>query len=222
VTGARGLACLLGCGALLAVTSARATPTEPSTIVGVVTDATTGEVVPGVPVTVGDVVAYTDEAGRYRLVVRAGEATVTIAVDYLRPIARTIAVAPGAAHTLDLAVEFEFEGGEQLVVEDRRPIVAGRATLDADAAARQAGTGGDALKAVASAPGVARGAAGTRELVVWGASANDTAVRCSTTCRSRRCFTSAAGGRSCRPSWWRRWRSIARATPRRGAARPVV
>ena len=176
MTGARGLACLLGCGALLAVTSARATPTEPSTIVGVVTDATTGEVVPGVPVTVGDVVAYTDEAGRYRLVVRAGEATVTIAVDYLRPIARTIAVAPGAAHTLDLAVEFEFEGGEQLVVEDRRPIVAGRATLDADAAARQAGTGGDALKAVASAPGVARGAAGTRELVVWGASANDTAV----------------------------------------------
>jgi hypothetical protein len=143
----------------------------------VVTEAATGEVVPGVPVAVGDMVAYTDEAGRYELVVPAGRVTVTIAVDYLRPVAQVLALADGEVRELPLAVEFSLEDAEHLVIEDRRPVVAGRATLDAATAARQAGTGGDALKALASAPGVARGAAGTRELVVWGASANDTAVR---------------------------------------------
>lgn len=161
---------------LAAVASAQAAP-RPATIAGVVTDAATGEPMPGVPVASGDALAFTDEAGRYELVVAPGAVVITIAADYLRTTSTAITVAPGEARALDLAVELDLGGGEQVVIEDRAPVAAGQTTIDAATAARQAGTGGDALKAVVSAPGVARGAAGTRELVIWGASPHDTAVR---------------------------------------------
>ena len=154
----------------------RARAGAPATVTGVVTDAATGEPLPGVPVAIGAALAFTDEAGRYQLEVAPGAATLTVAADYLRTTTRTLTLAAGQAVTIDLAVELDLGGGEQIVVEERAPVTAGQTTIDAAAAARQAGTGGDALKAAVSAPGVARGAAGTRDLVLWGASPHDTAI----------------------------------------------
>lgn len=145
---------------------------QPAIVRGTVTDAATGEPVPGVPVAIGATLTFTDEHGRYQLEVAPGPHTLTITADYLQPVSRAVT----APATIDLAVTFDLDGGEQVLVEDSAPITAGLHTIDAANAARQAGTGGDALKAATSAPGVARGSAGNRELVIWGASPHDTRI----------------------------------------------
>jgi hypothetical protein len=187
---------------------------QPAIVGGTVTEAATGEVVPGVPVAVGATWwPYTDEHWPLRArVAPAGRVTVTIAADYLQPVSRAVT----APATIDLAVTFDLDGGEQVIVEDSAPITAGLHTIDAATAARQAGTGGDALKAAGQrarrgprqrrhprAGGLGR--VGPRHRASW---FDDVPS-------ARRCITSAAGGRSCRPSW-----SRAMAIDRAGFATP--
>jgi hypothetical protein len=65
----------------------------------------------------------------------------------------------------------------QTVVRARRaPEVPGATRVDADEGRRLAGTADDSLRAVEAAPGVARAALGSGQLVLWGAAPQDTRV----------------------------------------------
>ena len=116
-------AALVATLAAAAASAAQAAP-RPATIAGVVTDAATGEPMPGVPVASGAALAFTDEAGRYQLTVAPGPVVITIAADYLRTTTAALTVAPGEARALDLVVELDLGGGEQVVIEDRAPVAA--------------------------------------------------------------------------------------------------
>lgn len=167
---------LLAALAIVAVPAVvRAVPTA-ATITGRVTDAATGEPLPGVPVAVGAALVFTDEDGGFSADVPPGPVAIVVEADYLERAAVDVTVGPGERRTVDLAVALDLAGGEAIVVDDTAPLTPGTTIIDAGDAARQAGTGGDALKAVLHAPGVARAAAGSREVVVWGAAPKDTAI----------------------------------------------
>ncbi len=162
-------------GVATASASAQAQP-APATVTGRVLDAASGEPLPGVQVTAGTTVTFTDETGRYTLELAPGATAVVVEADYVRVTRVELVLAPGERRTLDVTVEVDLDGGETVEVEDTAPLVPGQTTIDARRAAQQAGSGGDALKAVQSTPGVARAAAGTREIVVWGSAPLDTAI----------------------------------------------
>ena len=164
-------------GSLVAICAGLAVAQPARAIVtGRVVDAATGEPLPGVQLTAGTTVAFTDEAGGFVLDLPPGAVTLVVEAAYVRAARVELTLAPGEQRALDVPVDVDLDTGETLEVVDTAPLVPGRTTIDARAAARQAGTGGDALKAVQDAPGVARTAAGTREIVVWGAAPQDTAI----------------------------------------------
>lgn len=70
------------------------------------------------------------------------------------------------------SAESQFE----TVVHATSEVTIGTTTLAAKEARRLAGTGDDSLRAIESAPGVARAALGSGQLVVWGAAPQDTRV----------------------------------------------
>ena len=173
--GARAAALLAATAVIAHAAAARAVPTV-ATVIGHVTDAATGEPLPGVPVRIGGALVFSDADGAVTAEIDAGTVAVVIEADYLVRREVIVVVGAGERRTIELAVTLDLEGAETVVVEDRAPLTPGHTAIDAQDAARQAGTGGDALKAAQHAPGVARAAAGSRELVVWGAAPQDTAV----------------------------------------------
>ncbi len=157
---------------------------------GVVKKRGTGEPMPGVIVTLENgTTATTDAAGKFELPeLEPGPHTVTLAGDALKGLQTQETVVAGeklqATYEVDLAPAPGTSDATS-ADEDDLEIVVVLPTLtkqvvsvkvEADQARRVAGTQGDVLKIVENMPGVARASAGSGQVVVWGASPQDTRV----------------------------------------------
>jgi TonB family protein len=128
----------------------------------------------------------TDDHGHFSFAdLEPGERRVTLSRDDLKPLMTQERIEAGqkldASYEVDLAPAAPPEGEEA----DDLEIVIVAPTLtkqvvstkvEADQARRVAGTQGDVLKIVENMPGVARASAGSGQVVVWGASPEDTRV----------------------------------------------
>lgn len=137
---------------------------------------------PGLP---APLVATTDAAGRFQFSdLPPGTATVTLAGERLPALEITEELEAGKDH--DLAYEVSLVDPEppapdgddlEIVVVApplRREVVS--TAVRAEEAGKVPGTSGDVLRVVESLPGVARSAAGSGQLIVWGAAPQDTRV----------------------------------------------
>lgn len=147
----------------------------------------TGEPLVGVKVELDNGAAtVTDESGHFSFSeLEPGERRVTLSREDLKPLMTQERIEAGqkldASYEVDLAPAAPPEGEEA----DDLEIVIVAPTLtkqvvstkvEADQARRVAGTQGDVLKIVENMPGVARASAGSGQVVVWGASPEDTRV----------------------------------------------
>ena len=128
----------------------------------------------------------TDDAGRFTLEgVTPGRHRIVLSRDDLKPLQTEEEFTAG--QKLEAIYEVELPSAEPATEEERDDleivITAPKLTkqtvstrIEADQARRVAGTQGDVLKIVESMPGVARASAGSSQIVVWGASPEDTRV----------------------------------------------
>ncbi|MGK0362595.1 MAG: TonB family protein [Bradymonadia bacterium] len=139
-----------------------------------------GAVVSQAQIQAGDRTARTDAQGRFDLSDLApGIYVVLVSGDGLISVRTTEdARTPGAELTVRYTLAPKAEDvDEELVIRAPRQIRAQtQVAIGADEARTVAGTQGDTLKVVQSLPGVARAAAGSAALVVWGAAPEDTRV----------------------------------------------
>jgi TonB family protein len=158
---------------------------------GVVKKRGTGEPMPGVTVTLDNgLTATTDAEGKFELPeLEPGARTVTLAGESLKGLQTQETIVAGerlqATYEVDLAPAPGTADAASSEDEDDLEIVVVLPTLtkqvvsvkvEADQARRVAGTQGDVLKIVENMPGVARASAGSGQVVVWGASPQDTRV----------------------------------------------
>ncbi len=158
---------------------------------GVVRRRGEGEPLAGVAVSVraegmaAPLVAVTDAEGKFRFEdLPAGAATVTISGEQLTTVQTGETLAAGE----QLAVSYEVsltEASSPAAPQDdleivvvapplRREVVS--TAVRAEEASKVPGASGDVLRVVESMPGVARSAAGSGQLVVWGAAPQDTRI----------------------------------------------
>ncbi|HYQ17146.1 MAG TPA: TonB family protein [Polyangiaceae bacterium] len=157
---------------------------------GVVKKRGGGEPMSGVTVSLEDGTStQTDAEGRFELPELApGAHTVTLSGEALKGLQTQETIVAGeqlkATYEVDLAPA-QAPGAAPAADEDDLEIVIVLPTLtkqvvsvkvEADQARRVAGTQGDVLKIVENMPGVARASAGSGQVVVWGASPEDTRV----------------------------------------------
>lgn len=158
-----------------------------ATFSGTVTDRKTKKALPGVTVALDTgAQATTDGAGHFALEgVAPGTRTVTLSGDRLTPLRTEETFAAGkkleAIYEIDLGAPAEAgtAPSDDLEIVVNAPLLERRAVsteIRADEGKRLPGTQGDVLKVVESMPGVARSAAGSGQLIVWGASPEDTRV----------------------------------------------
>ncbi|MDC0672631.1 TonB family protein [Nannocystis sp. ncelm1] len=130
-------------------------------------------------------VATTDAAGRFQFTdLPPGTATVTLAGERLPALEITEDLESGKEHDLAYEVSLvdpapEAPSGDDLEIVVvapplRREVVS--TAVRAEEAGKVPGTSGDVLRVVESLPGVARSAAGSGQLIVWGAAPQDTRV----------------------------------------------
>jgi len=127
----------------------------------------------------------TDAAGRFAFEGLApGAHTVTLSGERLTPVRTEETLTAGKALDATYDVELAEEKGaappsDDLEIVVTAPALEKRAVsteIKADEGRRLPGTQGDVLKVVESMPGVARASAGSGQLVVWGASPEETRV----------------------------------------------
>ncbi len=161
----------------LAIVALTGTALADTAIHGVVIDRE-AKPVSGALVQVGGELVATGDDGGFELTVRDGTYTLAVTADWLVPVQRRI-VATGTALALSIEVAPREDAGEAagetIDVIGLAPSAAGEVTVDA-AFARSVPGGGDAAKIVQSLPAVARPAAGSTEIVVWGAAPNETRI----------------------------------------------
>jgi hypothetical protein len=160
----------------LAVLTATTAAARAETITGKVIDRASKHPVAGATVAAGNELAATDDNGTFTVELPPGTYTLAITADWLVPASRRIELARDGK--LDLVIEVdpaEHPSGEQIEVTGLAPTAVGEITVDARLARTLPG-GGDAGKIVQSLPSVARPAAGSTEIVVWGAAPHDTRV----------------------------------------------
>lgn len=119
--------------------------------------------------------AYTDADGYFTAVKLApGSYQVSAASDGFRPLTVTETVVAGEAVNVVYRLTEESDGIEVVVLGEKLPREVTRRTLERREISKVPGTGGDALRAIQSLPGVARppGLAGL--LIVRGSSPQDT------------------------------------------------
>lgn len=157
---------------------------------GVVKKRGTGEPMPGVSVTLEDgTTQQTDAEGRFRFdELTPGAHTVTLGGEQLKGLQTQETIVAGeelqATYQVDLAPAPSEAGAEDEDEYDLEIVVVlptltkqvVSVKVDAEQARRVAGTQGDVLKIVENMPGVARASAGSGQVVVWGASPEDTRV----------------------------------------------
>ncbi|NOU30176.1 MAG: TonB-dependent receptor [Polyangiaceae bacterium] len=158
-----------------------------ATFAGTVTDRKTKKALPGVTVALDTgVQAVTDGEGHFAFEgVAPGARTVTLSGERLTPLRTEETFAAGkkleALYEIDLGAPpgAGAPPGDDLEIVVSAPTLERRAVsteIRGDEAKRLPGTQGDVLKVVESMPGVARSAAGSGQLIVWGASPEDTRV----------------------------------------------
>jgi TonB family protein len=153
--------------------------------VGVVRDRHTKQPMPNVRVAVDTgQEAVTDEQGKFQILdVAPGDHLVTISGESLATVGTTETFE--ASKRIDATYEVdrkktgaaEGEEDEEIVVTAprlKKQVVS--TEVQATQAAKVPGTQGDVLKVVENLPGVARAAAGSSSLVVWGSAPQDTRV----------------------------------------------
>ena len=130
--------------------------------------------------------AVTDDQGRFQIVdVPPGEHTVTLSGETFMTVGTTENFEPSkkldATYEVDKAPEKAATSGEEEEEEVvttaprlKKQVVS--TEVQASQATKVPGTQGDVLKVVENLPGVARAAAGSSALVVWGAAPQDTRV----------------------------------------------
>ena len=165
-------------GTVLLVALAR-TAFADTAIHGIVIERATGHPVGGATVQLtGQLtgqLAATNDDGTFDLTVHDGTYTLAVIADGVSRAQRRV-IANGTALVLTLEVTSPATTtGETIEVSDIAPSALGEVTVDATFARSLPG-GGDAAKIVQSLPAVARTAAGSTEIVVWGAAPNETRV----------------------------------------------
>ena len=145
-----------------------------ATVSGRVIDRATREPVAGAVVAIGNELAATDDAGTFTIALTRGRYTIDVSAPFLKEAKQPLVL------TGDVAVVIEVDpadetGGERIEIVDIAPTAPGETKIDAKSARAVPG-GGDAGKIVQSMPAVARPAAGSSEIVVWGAAPRDTRV----------------------------------------------
>ncbi|MET0384873.1 MAG: TonB-dependent receptor [Polyangiales bacterium] len=163
-----------------------AAPTH-AVFAGLVKDRRTGVVLPGITVRLATgQSAVTDAAGHYEIAeVEPGEHVVTLEGPELPPLQTQEFFQAGqrleAAYDVEPidpnAPASESSDDMEIVVTApplRKQVVS--TEVSAAQAVRVPGTQGDVLRVVENLPGVARGALGTGQLIVWGAEPQDTRV----------------------------------------------
>jgi TonB family protein len=156
---------------------------------GVVKKRGSAEPLAGVTVTLdGGASVQTDDEGRFSFPdLPPGPRTLTLARDDLKGLQTQETVVVGEKLQATYEVDFAPAPGPAATGDDQDDleIVVVLPTLtkqvvsvkvEADQARRVAGTQGDVLKIVENMPGVARASAGSGQVVVWGASPEDTRV----------------------------------------------
>jgi hypothetical protein len=165
---------------------AKAESAPSSRFSGLIRSRASAEPVPGIAIVLDDgQSAISDQAGRFRFdTIEPGTHRVTLVGDRLADLESEEIIEAGQALDVIYDVDLEPEAGSkqtspngEIVVSAprlRRQSVSTR--VSADEARKIPGTGGDVLRVVESLPGVARSSAGSGDLVVWGAAAEDTRV----------------------------------------------
>lgn len=152
-------------------------------ILGSVVDRESGDIVAGAVLELDDGTrVITDENGRFSFEsIEPGVRTITLSGDAIRPVSASEEVVAGERLEVvyEVSLETEEDGDDDLDFEFvvtapriRRQVVA--TEISATEGRRVPGTQGDVLKVVENLPGVARAAAGSSALVVWGAAPEDT------------------------------------------------
>ena len=160
-------------GAVIVIASAAQAQSLP-TVRGQVIDRATREPVAGAVISVGNELVATDDDGRFTVALPRGRYTIEVTAPWLTTAKTPITV----AGDLDLVIEVDpadETGGERIEIIDIAPTAPGETKIDAKLARAVPG-GGDAAKVVQALPAVARPAAGSSEIVVWGAAPRDTRV----------------------------------------------
>lgn len=158
-----------------------------ATLAGVVRDRRTRAPIAGVTLAIeGGASALTDDAGRFELAELApGTIAITLSGERLTALRTEETLAAG--ERLEVVYDVTLRDPEEETGEDeddmeivvvapqlRREVVSTR--VEAEEARRVPGTQGDVLRVVENLPGVARSSVGAGQLVVWGASPEDTRV----------------------------------------------
>ena len=154
---------------------------------GLVRNHDKGEALAGVSIALDNgMSAFTDAAGRFQFDgVEPGKHRVTLSRSDLKALQSEESFEAGKKVDATYEVEFNVPEKDAEADSDDLEIVIVAPTLtkqvvstkvDASQAKRVAGTGGDVLKIVENLPGVARATAGSGQVVVWGASPEDTRV----------------------------------------------
>jgi TonB dependent receptor len=138
---------------------------------GIVIDHATKQPIGGAVIRVaGELVASADD-GSFDVVIRDGAYEVVVTADWLEPAHQHVEL-----HGAPVAITIEVTArAETIEVTDVAPSAIGEVTVDPKFA-RSVPGGGDAAKIVQSLPAVARPAAGSTEIVVWGAAPNETRI----------------------------------------------
>jgi len=145
------------------------------TLSGRVIDRATREPVAGAVITVGNELLATDDDGRFSVPMPRGRYTIDVSAPWLKTVKLPVVL---RGTNVDVVVEVDpadGTGGERIEIIDIAPTAPGETKVDAKLARAVPG-GGDAAKVVQALPAVARPAAGSSEIVVWGAAPRDTRV----------------------------------------------
>ncbi|HVK75146.1 MAG TPA: carboxypeptidase regulatory-like domain-containing protein, partial [Kofleriaceae bacterium] len=98
-------------GSLVAICAGVAVAQPARAIVtGRVVDAATGEPLPGVQLTAGSTVVFTDETGGFVLELPPGAVTLVVEAAYLRTERVELTLAAGEQRALDVPVEVDLDG----------------------------------------------------------------------------------------------------------------
>jgi len=136
---------------------------------GTVIDRVTRAPVAGAVIEVGGTLAASASDGTFAIALAAGAYTLVVSAPWLVTSRRPVTLAG------DVTLTLEVDAGETVEVVDVAPTALGAARVS-PGLARAVPGGGDAAKVVQALPAVARPAAGSSELVVWGAAPRDTRV----------------------------------------------
>ena len=171
-------------------------------LTGIVRNRKNKQPLAGITLTAGGQTAVTDADGRFAFPdVAPGKHAVTLSGPDITALRTEETFEAGK----QLDAVYDVHAGREAAPEDKDDLeivvvapplqkAIASVSIAADQARRVPGTQGDVLKVVESLPGVARAAAGSGQLVVWGAAPQDTRVYVDGV-RCRGCTTPAACAR---------------------------